>query len=155
MSGGSSTQLANGSHIIVGGLILQLVSLAIFILIALLFDRKIRRLPTPQSVAAHIPWYKHHTMLYFASALIVVRNIIRVLEYAQGDGHAGFVLSHEAFLYCFDALLMFTLMGAFNVVYPGEIKVLIQDMQLVGKLWTLKRVARRSDAAVMTDGAKV
>ena len=145
MSHGGSASLAHGSHIIVGGLLLQLVSLSIFILVTVCFDRKIRRLPTSQSVSAEIPWYKHQVTLYVTSALIVVRNVIRVLEYAQGDGQAGFVLSHEVFLYLFDALLMFTLLTIFNVICPCEIKVLIQAQRLVGKPWNLKRVDKKTE----------
>ena len=140
MSNGSSSSLASGSHIIVGGLLLQLVSLGVFIIVTACFDRKIRRLPTSQSVSVEIPWYKHLVILYVTSTLIVVRNVIRVLEYAQGNGHAGFVLSHEVFLYVFDAKLMFALLVIFNVIYPGEIKVLMQAQHLVGKPWSLKRV---------------
>ena len=139
MSNGSSSSLASGSHIIVGGLLLQLVSLGFFIIVTARFDRKIRRLPTSQSVSAEIPWYMHQVALYVTSALIVVRNIVRVLEYAQGDGQAGFVLRHEVFLYLFDAVLMLALLAIFNMIYPGEIKVLIQGRRLVGKPWNLKR----------------
>lgn len=36
-------------------------------------------------------------------------------------GNDGYLISHEAFLYIFDALLMFFVMVIFAVVHPSEI----------------------------------
>ena len=57
-------------------------------------------------------------VLYFASMLILVRSIIRVIEYIQGND--GYILSHEYFLYIFDASLMFIAIAAFNLVHPSQ-----------------------------------
>ena len=62
--------------------------------------------------------------LYLASALILIRSILRLEEYAEGT--TGFVLSHEYFLYIFDSLLMLCVMVLFNFVHPSEIYALLR-----------------------------
>ena len=43
---------------------------------------------------------------------------MRVVEYIQGND--GYILSHEIFLYVFDATLMFIAIAIFNLVHPSE-----------------------------------
>lgn len=57
--------------------------------------------------------------LYLASAFIQVRNIVRIAEYIQGAD--GFVMSHEVFIYLFDAALMWLAITIFVVVHPGKL----------------------------------
>ena len=45
------------------------------------------------------------------SVLIFIRSIVRLIEYLQGND--GFVISHEAFLYTLDGLLMWITMLVF------------------------------------------
>ena len=66
-----------------------------------------------------MPWEKHMYTLYFVSLLIMIRSIIRVIEYSQGN--AGYILSHEIFLYIFDGTLMFIVVAVFNVLHPSEL----------------------------------
>lgn len=58
-------------------------------------------------------------VLYFASLLILVRSVVRVVEYIQGN--TGYILSHEVFLYIFDATLMFIAIAVFNFVHPSQL----------------------------------
>ena len=130
MSHGNNYRL--GSDIIVAGLILQLVFFGFFIVVAASFDRNIRRYPTSLSRGGLFPWYKHLVTLYAASALIMVRNIVRLVEYVQGND--GYVLGHEFFLYDFDALLMMGVVGVFNVDHPSEIKAMFEGGMVVQNL---------------------
>jgi hypothetical protein len=50
---------------------------------------------------------------------MIVRSIVRAVEYLQGQG--GFVISHEVFIYLFDALPMFLVMLLFAVIHPGRL----------------------------------
>lgn len=68
-----------------------------------------------------VVWRKHIRALYFASILIMVRSVFRIAEYSQGN--AGYLLSHEALLYCLDAVLMSGVMILFNAVCPSELYV--------------------------------
>ena len=120
MAQGKSSSVTLGANIIVGGLVLQLIFFGIFIAVAVAFDRAMRVRPTAQSAKAEVShWRKHLKVLYATSGLIMVRNIIRVVEYAQGND--GFLLDHECILYIFDALLMLAVMVILNVWHPSEI----------------------------------
>jgi hypothetical protein len=140
-----------GEQIIIGGLFVQLIFFAFFIVVAGVFHyRLVKDLPlqkrctlssllkssthrhmssssstppmsSPLSRAslADLPWKRHLINLYFTSALIMIRSIFRVVEYIGGN--AGYLLSHEVFLYVFDAMLMVFVMVSFNWVHPVEI----------------------------------
>jgi hypothetical protein len=51
--------------------------------------------------------------------LILIRSVYRVIEFIQGDN--GYVISHEVFLYVFDALMMFLVMIVMNVFHPSVV----------------------------------
>lgn len=108
-----------GQNVILAGLFVQLIGFGLFILVAILFHVRITKVPTSRILNSRIPWQKHIYVLYLTSILIFVRSIVRIIEYLQGwDGH---ILSHEWYLYVFDATLMFLVMIALNVVHPSEI----------------------------------
>jgi hypothetical protein len=122
--GHSSSIIQIGQDIIVGGLFVQIIFFGCFLLVAVLFQTRIRKAPTPASVSDLIPWRKHLTALYAASVLILIRSVFRVAEFIQGNN--GFILSHEWFLYLFDSVLMLGVMLIFNVVHPSEVKALLR-----------------------------
>ena len=120
MAKGNSSSATLGANIIVGGLVLQLIFFGIFIAVAAAFDRTMHVRPTARSTKPELAsWRKHLKVLYAVSGLIMVRNIVRVVEYAQGNG--GYLLGHEVFLYIFDAVLMLLVMVTLNVWHPSEI----------------------------------
>ena len=57
-------------------------------------------------------------MLYAVSGLVLLRNLVRIVEFVQGID--GAVASHEAFLYVFDAVPMFAVVSLYVVIYPGR-----------------------------------
>jgi hypothetical protein len=127
---GTLSALHTGEKLIIAGLFTQLFFFAVHY--RFVTDRPLRRraasnhqLITSESpsVAARnlagLPWQRHLYNLYVTSGLIMVRSIFRVVEYLQGN--AGYLLSHEVFLYVFDAVLMLAVMGLFNWVHPSEI----------------------------------
>jgi len=57
-------------------------------------------------------------VLYLISALIMVRSIVRLIEFAQGFD--GVIIQHEWFLYVFDAVPMAAVMLFFNIWYPSN-----------------------------------
>ena len=125
MAQGKSSSATLGANIIVGGLVLQIIFFSIFIAVAAAFDRGMHTRPTARSTKSEISnWRKHLTVLYVVSALIMVRNIVRVVEYAQGKD--GYLLGHEVFLYMFDAVLMLSVMVILNVWHPSEIMAFVK-----------------------------
>lgn len=109
-----------GANIIVGGLILQLIFFIIFMFVAASFDRATHARPTARCTKPEVSnWRKHLKVLYAVSALITIRNIVRVVEFAQGN--RGYLLGHEVFLYIFDTVLMLSVVVILNVWHPSEI----------------------------------
>ncbi|KAF5987308.1 RTM1 [Fusarium coicis] len=117
-SSGTLEALRTGSKIIIGGLFVQLLFFGVFIMIAIAFHRAISANPTARS-SSGLPWQKHMLALYIGSFLIMVRSIFRAVEYLEGFD--GYLLKHEAYLYIFDACLMFFVMILFNYFHPSEI----------------------------------
>jgi hypothetical protein len=122
--GKSQTIVKIGQKVVVGGLLLQILFFGCFVFVAVLFQLRIRKAPTPQSQSALIPWRKHLGALYAASILILIRSVFRVAEFIQGND--GYIFAHELFLYVFDGVLMFSVMVIFNVIHPSEVKALLR-----------------------------
>lgn len=119
---GSLDALNNGAKVIVAGLFVQLIFFGFFVIVAIAFDLSIHQDPTSQS-RTHSLWRRHMWALYSGSTLIMIRSVFRAVEYLQGFD--GYLLGHEAYLYLFDAVLMFLVMVLFNCVHPSEIVALI------------------------------
>ena len=103
-----------GQRIILVGLFLQIFFFGFFIMVAVIFHRRV--LSSRKQLS--IPWQKHMTILYLASVLILIRSIFRVVEYLMGND--GFLIRNEVFLYVFDSIPMLGVTACFNVVHPGE-----------------------------------
>lgn len=119
-SGNSDIDPNLGSYIIVGGLILQIVIFAFFIVTAVVFNRRFRRDSHGADGAIDVPWQQNLIMLYATSGFIMIRNIFRVVEYAMGSD--GYLLSVEWGVYVFDASLMTLTMALFLWRYPHQLK---------------------------------
>jgi hypothetical protein len=176
---GTLSSLHAGEKIIIGGLFVQLGFFAFFIVVAAMFHyrfvndkplrrhinrsahfgngRKHRQLASTSSAAATatlshaeidtLPWKRHLYNLYIASTLIIVRSVFRVIEYLQGN--SGYLLSHEVFLYLFDALLMLAVMVLFIGVHPSEITDSYQKRHVDISASELQRVR---DGYMVQDG---
>lgn len=108
-----------GQTIIVVGLFIQLIFFGIFVVVALVFHRRIHNEPTSASLKIRSPWKKLLVALYVSSALIMVRSVFRVAEYITGED--GVLMSNEAYIYVFDATLMLIVTAMFNVFHPSAI----------------------------------
>jgi len=127
MASGTISAMNTGENITIGGLCVQLAFFSFFVITSLVFHFRIRRQPTGKvlELAQHgdgsalRTWESVLWGLYIASVLILIRSIFRLIEYAQGND--GYLISHEAFMYVFDAMLMFFAMVAMNVFHPSVI----------------------------------
>lgn len=133
----SSGMLEMGEKVILGGLVLQLAFFGFFMIVGMAFHVKLNRNPSPRSRVT--PWRRHMWSLYLVSMCIFVRSVVRFIEYAQGFD--GFVISHEAFLYVFDAFLMAFASGAMNWVHPSEVAAYTRGGRYMWKLIIGKRVS--------------
>ncbi|KAF1345397.1 RTA1 like protein-domain-containing protein [Delphinella strobiligena] len=102
MAQGTLSGYNTGSNIVIVGLVIQMVIFGFFI-----------------TCDPALQWQKHLHALYFTSVIILIRNVIRVIEYAQGN--SGFIVSHEYMLYIFDAFFIFLVVLTFFVVHPSKL----------------------------------
>jgi len=134
--------LHTGQHIVIAGLLLHLISFIIFLLIVATFhyrlvtDKPIRKqlpssdytkqasITTPCTPLNKLPFNRHMFNIYFVSLLILIRGLVKGVEYFQGN--SGVLLKHEIFFYGLDAFLMMILMVAFNVFHPSGITAAIE-----------------------------
>lgn len=124
---GDANLIRLSRKVILAGLVVQLVALTFFCYITWHVCRSIahQELKTFAHDAG-VNWKNHFRTVLLAAGLVLVRSLVRVVEYAQGDG--GFVISHEIFIYLFDALVMWFVMVAFLFVHPGR---LLRDAYLL------------------------
>jgi hypothetical protein len=108
-----------GNNMIVAGLFVQILFFGFFIVVSLVFHRRMLATPLYAVGDSQIPWTRYMKVLYIASTLVMIRSIYRVVEYVQGSD--GFLQSEEAFLYVFDATLMFICCLLFNWFHPSNI----------------------------------
>lgn len=108
-----------GNHIIIVGLLIQLIFFGFFIVVSIVFHRRMLTSPTEASVVVNVPWSRYMMIMYAVNALIMIRSVYRVIEYVQGS--QGVLQEHEAYLYVFDSSLMLICCLIFNVFHPSQI----------------------------------
>lgn len=81
----------------------------------------------PTRLCFERPWQKHLIGLYIVSILILIRSIVRVVEYLQG--YDGYIMTHEVYLYIFDALVMFIAVVSMNWIHPGEVAKYVRELE--------------------------
>ncbi|KAG9308036.1 RTA1 like protein-domain-containing protein [Chiua virens] len=112
----NSTTFKIGTYVIIAGLALQTLSFGLFILLVLHAYRSLKRHGVKPYDA---PWSKILRLLFFTSALFLIRCIYRTIEFAVGLGN-GYLADHEAFFYVFDSLPLFFGISAYAVYWPSR-----------------------------------
>ncbi|KAL2786277.1 RTA1 like protein-domain-containing protein [Aspergillus keveii] len=107
-----------GQAMILGGLLVQIIFFGLFIVTSIIFHRRMLKTPLHQ-MGTSIAWVKYLRILYFISALIMIRSIYRVAEYAEGMN--GALAREEALIYILDALLMLICCAVLNVFHPSKV----------------------------------
>ncbi|KAJ5675695.1 RTA1 domain protein [Penicillium macrosclerotiorum] len=107
-----------GEHMILGGLFVQIFFFGFFIIVSVVFHRRMLATPLNFTMATTIPWTRCMKVLYTVSFLIMIRSIYRVAEYIQGSD--GYLQSKEAFIYIFDATLMLLCCLVLVVYHPSK-----------------------------------
>ncbi|MCJ1294180.1 hypothetical protein MMC34_005737 [Xylographa carneopallida] len=120
ISGQTIDGINNGEKVIVIGLVVQIVFFGFFTVVASLFNYRLRRASKLVAVDVENMCQKYLNALYVSSILIMVRSIVRVLEFLKvGD---SYIMQNEWFIYVFDSVLMLAVMVVFLVVYPSDIR---------------------------------
>jgi high-affinity Fe2+/Pb2+ permease len=115
-SKGKKDNTTLGQDTIIAGLLIQILAFGVFVAVGILFHKRMHERPTQKSMVSDMPWQKYLYVIYIVSLLILVRSLVRLIEYAQG--YDGYVLSHEVFLYLFDGTFMLIVLVIFNFVHP-------------------------------------
>lgn len=127
MAGKTLSSLHNGEHIIIAGLVVQVLFFGFFMVTSVVFNLRMNKRPTARVLSGSVPWQRHLGVLYGGSALVLIRSIFRLIEYAQGND--GYLISHEWFLYVFDGCLMFGTMVMFAFIHPSEVSAHIKQQE--------------------------
>ncbi|KAF7591053.1 hypothetical protein BBP40_002013 [Aspergillus hancockii] len=114
---------STGEHVIIGGLFVQIVFFGFFVITAIIFEIRMAKQRISTSVEAGRIWRRHMVALYVTSIFILVRSVVRVVEYL--GGYDGYLMKHELFIYVFDALLMFIAMLVLNYIHPSQVNCLL------------------------------
>ncbi|KAJ5927531.1 hypothetical protein N7516_009304 [Penicillium verrucosum] len=131
-----SSSASTGENVIIGGLIVQIVFFGFFLLTSLIFQKRLGSHAEARAVADQYPWRKHMWALQLSSVLVLIRSVVRVVEYAQGTD--GYLLQHEVFIYVFDGLLMFVMMVILVVIHPSEVNYYLGKGHVVTAMGGLK-----------------
>lgn len=129
----TSSEINTYNNIILGGVILQILVFVLFLITAIIFQRRLQRQPTAASLdgplgehngisggrLGKLTWRKIMVGLYASSILILVRNLYRTIEY--GMGWNNYLLVNEWPLYVFDGLLMVLVLTICIIWYNPEI----------------------------------
>lgn len=116
---GDANSVRTGMRVVMIGLGVQLFALACFMVMTAVVHRRLINAPTFASDNPRLRWRKHFLALYGVSGLIIVRSAYRLIEFAEGSQSAA--SKKEAFLYVFDASLMFLVVVIFTLVHPGRL----------------------------------
>ena len=119
MAASGDTMAEMGEHVVVGGLVIQVLFFGLFVAAAVVFQLRFQAMIGPGGAEPAMAWRGMMNMLYGASVLILARCVFRIVEYAMGM--EAYLLTHEWTLYVFDGLLMVAVMVIFYWWYPSEI----------------------------------
>ncbi|KAK7402523.1 hypothetical protein QQX98_011731 [Neonectria punicea] len=131
-----------GERVIIGGLFVQLTVFGIFMAVAALFHRRLRRTPTPKALDPVVRWQTYLTTLYATGVLIWVRSLFRVIEFIQGND--GELMQSEVYVFVFDGMLMFFVLSWMNWFHPGEIGLLLRGGQPINNGLELLKMGRQA-----------
>ncbi|CAD6622197.1 HN1_G0002580.mRNA.1.CDS.1 [Saccharomyces cerevisiae] len=110
MSKEGSTKI--GSGIITAGLFVQVIFFGFFIINEIRFTMAVKKRCSFYEYVSR-KWIFVNATLLLSSVLILLRSIVRIIEFIQGFN--GYIISHEYFIYVFDAVPMLLVIIAFSV----------------------------------------
>ncbi|OTA99238.1 hypothetical protein M426DRAFT_90177 [Hypoxylon sp. CI-4A] len=122
---GDPSAATQGKVIVLSGLIIQLVAFFFFILLCWYIHKRLRRGDAyaigDRGLAR---WPRYLIAIEVVMVLMITRSVVRTVEFGQGSD--GFVITHEVFIYVFDATLIFLVMFILAVIHPSR---LIREMR--------------------------
>ncbi|KAI4671230.1 uncharacterized protein J4E88_009263 [Alternaria novae-zelandiae] len=110
-----------GQKIMLLGLFVQLAFFGFFVVVSAIFYFRMRSAPERYTVPKYgkYAWPTLYKLLAIAAVVIIARCIFRVIEF--GQGHSGYLASHEVYMYVFDTLPMFLVQVLFHFVRADDV----------------------------------
>ncbi|KAL8692936.1 MAG: hypothetical protein Q9218_002138 [Villophora microphyllina] len=100
-----------GTHEMMAGIIIQLVSMCVFAILFLWVIWRARAVPRDSKITLLL------VATSFSTACIIIRNFYRAVELSQG--WKGYLITHEIYFCILDGMLMVLAPVAFNIVHPA------------------------------------
>lgn len=120
MASPTSSTSSTGAHLVLAGLLLQIIVFGFFVVVSLVFHHRMKVRPTVKSHhTGSISWEAVMYVLYVVSGLILVRSVVRIAEFVEGFN--GYIILHETSLYVFDALPMIAVVLIFSIWYRANL----------------------------------
>ena len=104
-----------GTIMIIIGFVVQLISFSCFLALVISAHRKMDSRVRYIS-QGKFSWPNYIKVLYVVITLFFIRNIFRLVEYAEGWG--GYIFTHAAFVYAFDCSTMVISMALIAIFHP-------------------------------------
>jgi uncharacterized membrane protein YhaH (DUF805 family) len=112
-----------GTNIMVGGIVFQMASMTVFVLLLAIVLLRLRRRGKEGSFSQHEGGiHRVIAALLLSITTIYIRSIYRTIELVQGWN--GFLITHERFFIALDAAMMTIAVIVFNIFDPA---VLLND----------------------------
>ncbi|KAL4924146.1 RTA1 domain-containing protein [Aspergillus undulatus] len=118
------TTMKTGIHIYMIGMGVQEFFILCFLLIAIVFHNRILHLEKQGALEVgegKTQWRGLLYALYTSLAFITIRIIYRLVEFSSGTDISNPLVSHEWFMYVFDAVPMLFAIGVWNGWHPGAV----------------------------------
>ncbi|KAL4937752.1 RTA1 like protein-domain-containing protein [Aspergillus oleicola] len=118
----SADTMQTGIHIYMIGMGVQEFFILLFLLIAITFHRRVLHLDNAGALPENKTQWRGMLYALYASLLfITVRIIFRLVEYSSGTELSNSIVSHEWFMYVFDAVPMCVAIGIWCLSHPGVV----------------------------------
>ncbi|KAG4431805.1 hypothetical protein IFR05_012713 [Cadophora sp. M221] len=109
-----------GQKIMLIGLFVQLAFFGLFLIVSIVFWNRTRSSPARYTLQyGKCTWYSLLMLLLATAAVIILRCVFRIIEF--GQGHDGYLVTHEVFLYLFDAVPMLGVQTMFHLIHAGDV----------------------------------
>ncbi|ODN84436.1 hypothetical protein L202_00386 [Cryptococcus amylolentus CBS 6039] len=105
-----------GGHILLAGIVAQMVSFVFFTIVCFLFGLRVRS--QAKDIWTTPGWKALYSALLFTCICFLIRSVYRTVELAQG--YVGYLATHEAFLLGLDSLPLLLGIASYAWFWPGR-----------------------------------
>jgi RTA1 like protein len=122
----------NGTHIMVAGILFQLVSILVFVSLFIVVICRTLKSKGEVLTQRRIQWIIAAMIL--SVVLIVIRSIYRTIELLQG--WSGYLITTERYFIALDGAMMVGAVGIFNIARPGWANTASETSDIEGESQT-------------------